>query len=467
MFAESTQARPSLFKATQLCSLVRNTNANYVFEPTQDPSAVTQARESFTIQSQNSMPFQIGTQVLDRRSKSVGLENRREETAGSLRHRRFIKDTEREKRDKVLQIISVRQKNIEKAARKASENEVGLYRRYRFGEYPDLLINNLAFLLPLQALARRDVQVAQQLFVAIMAGIIESKQCDSGEFLGQIDKIFNHILGSSPTCDSSIFSALLEVSLLKPAAFNLPPDQVAKVAKMSKNLTLGALYLENRLIADWDDEIAMTAEPAHWLQLADIYSSLKEYEVVSSIFVDKLRTDPRLANAIELRANGRADEAQVLLVEVIGRNVHTEHYYAYNCYYECSIELSDWSHVTEAINNEIDSLEELWSDNYNLNFLLPKLMHAKVQLLLEGETESRAFLRTITEWMMIPDKAEHMKNEFCEELMMLSIANKDFRQCRVLYENYLKKFLREWSITGSYCAKTKLDNLNTSYFNLR
>ncbi|XP_055842749.1 DNA-dependent protein kinase catalytic subunit-like [Episyrphus balteatus] len=459
MFAESTQARPSLFKATQLCSLVRNTNAEYVFEPTQDPIVVTQPNEKFTLQSQNSMPFQIGTQVLNRRSQLVGVKNLREDSASALRRRRFLKDKDKEQRDKVLRVVSVRQKNVEATNRKAIENDVGLYRRYRFGEYPDLLINNLAFLLPLQALARRDIQVAQQLFVASLTGILEARECNSAEFLQKIDEIFKQILIDSTTCDSTIFSALLEVSLVKPGAFNLPPDQVARVAKESKNLTLGALYLENRLISDWEHEIAETLEPAHWLQLADIYSSLKEYEVVSSIFADKLRTDPRLATAIELRANGRSDEAQTLLVEVIGRNVHMEHYYAYNCYYECSIELSDWSHVTEAINNEIDDLEELWTDKYNLNFLLPKLMHAKIQLLLEGDAESKAFLRTISQWMSISQKANHMKNEFCEELMMLSIVTKDYRQCRVLYENYLKKFLREWSITGSFCTKTKLDSL--------
>ncbi|XP_055921547.1 DNA-dependent protein kinase catalytic subunit-like isoform X2 [Eupeodes corollae] len=459
MFAESTQARPSLFKATQLCSLVRNTNADYAFEPTQDPIVVSQVNEKFTLYSQNSMPFKIGSQVLDRRSKLVGIKNPKEDSASTLRRRRFLKDKEKEQKDKVLRVISVRQKNIEESARKAIENDVGLYRRYRFGEYPDLLINNLAFLLPLQALVRRDVQIAQQLFVASLSGILEARECDASEFLEQINNIFKNILSNSRMCDSTIFSSLLEVSLLKPNAFNLPPDQVAKFAKESKNLTLGALYLEKRLISDWDHEIAVTLEPAHWLQLADIYSSLKEYEVVSSIFADKLRTDPRLSNAIELRANGRADEAQTLLVEVIGRNVHMEHYYAYNCYYECSIELSDWSHVTEAINNEIDDLEELWTDSYNLNFLLPKLMHAKIQLLLEGDLESRSFLRNISEWMLATDRAKLMKNEFSEELMMLSIVTKDFRQCRVLYENFVKNFLWEWNITGSFCTKTKLESL--------
>ena len=152
-------------------------------------------------------------------------------------------------------------------------------------------------------------------------------------------------------------------------------------------------------------------------------------------------------------------EAQELLLEVINQQNLLEQNYSYNCYYECFVELGDWSLLSQAIHKQIDDYEELWSDEYNMKFCLPKLMQAEVNLTLQGNNGTEKFLRILESWMGDPVKADYLKTSFCEELMMLHIANQDYLQARVYCENHINKFLIEWGIISSHYQKLREQTL--------
>lgn len=296
--------------------------------------------------------------------------------------------------------------------------------------------------------------------------MLEALGPEANMFIISISSKIQGILENAKSCDPMIFATFLEIALLQPAKFDFAPEMIAMIAKATNMLTIGAIYLEHRINADWDTDLlsaksssTVPIDEQHWLHLSDIYNSLAEYDVVSSIFADKMRTDSRLAEAIELKANGKYEEAQQLLLEVIDRRVQVEHYYAYICYYECFLEMGMWSELSKNVQNQLDDFEELWTDDYNTAFLLPNLMQSELQLILQNKSQSDDFLRILESWTADPVKSEYMKRVFCEELMMLHIASRDFLQARVYGEAYLRAFQMDWAIISSMNNKLRLKNL--------
>lgn len=240
LFVESQQRQMFFGDNAELSSAMFDTNwlrkscANLAFEPTQDPVSMSQTCNSFSLQSQSSMMFSVQPQMLDRRSKRITNESSTTYAASAAINNferlrpRFLRDKEAMNKNNALRAVerNAYKTVIQSQTKEKRERDVKLYRRYRIGDYPDLLINSLALLLPLAGLAKYDNILARQIIVAIFASI-KSELIDlNSDFVAKSSTYIQAIITKSKFCEPLVFATLMEIALSDSKSFNLPPGKI-------------------------------------------------------------------------------------------------------------------------------------------------------------------------------------------------------------------------------------------------
>lgn len=272
---------------------------------------------------------------------------------------------------------------------------------------------------------------------------------------------------SNKIVNSYFFSSFLEIGLQAPKQLLLSSAIVSQMAKSCNKPTIGALYLEQVLLhADFaafsnkTTTTRITEEDKYWVHLSDIYQYLKEHDVVSVIFSEKVKVDHRLTEAIELKSQGFYEKAEYNLNKVVSRNIATEQYYAFNALFDIYLELGNWNELWKQITGQIDNnLDNVWEDEYHLNFYLPKLIQAELLKTLADKQIHCSIFPKIESWMSDQDKNEYLTRNFSEEIMIFNIIEKKYPKAKKCYEEYLKTFLIDWNSISFLCQKMKLDKL--------
>uniref|UniRef100_A0A1B0CC04 DNA-dependent protein kinase catalytic subunit CC5 domain-containing protein n=1 Tax=Lutzomyia longipalpis TaxID=7200 RepID=A0A1B0CC04_LUTLO len=210
LFVESQQRQVIVGSSLQMGQMLKATASEGFFQPTQEPTAITKIPETFSLSTGSSLLFTLPPQMLDRQSRHVHgapESGALKAPQGNLR-KRFIRDKEKVHKEHALKVIE--RKNFESQkrinTRRAKENEVVLFRRYRFGDFPDLLINGLALLLPLQALAKKDAIVARHMFISLYTGIITHNPDHAKAFQESVSSSISAILNVSRNCEAIVFA---------------------------------------------------------------------------------------------------------------------------------------------------------------------------------------------------------------------------------------------------------------------
>lgn len=440
---------------------------------------MSQTVNNFSLQTQSSLFFGDQPQVLDRRSKRItGAHQSTTDSDLSSFDRlrkRFLRDKEQEHKKMALNKADeyAYKSVVQSQAKKKKENQVILYRRYRFGEYPDLQINNLALLLPLKALVRCDKKLARLVFVSIFTATCKELAEMSKQFIASASNFMQAIFEQSKYCDPVVFGSLIEIALNDPKYFNLPPDMVAIFSNANNMMAIGILYLENRLICDWDTSgepsskkstSSATNVEQHWLKLAEIYRGLAEDDIVAGIFAEKLRMDDQIPRAIEYELNNNFEAAQKIYMEIANQGSDFVKDFAYQSYYNCFMHMGNWSDLLETVERQLDNMEQLWVDPWNMENLLPHIMRCQLRQTLDGEMRSRDFITNLEDWIHSEERWEYLKLNFAEELMMFHIANKDFRRAKFHAEEYTTTFIAEWpnlNVLSDKVRNLKLLNIRT------
>ncbi|XP_058447904.1 DNA-dependent protein kinase catalytic subunit-like isoform X2 [Malaya genurostris] len=481
LFVESQQRYFTASDGSQMEQLIKATQfraSDNAFEPTLDPTVMSQTSSTFTLPTQNSLLFEVNPPILDRRSRrtAAGAEpaiGKSSKSYDSLR-KRILKDKERSTRDQAMRAIERHSYEAVKKydTLKKKQDEVVLYRRYRIGDFPDLIINSLALLLPLQAACRRDPVLARQVFVSIFTGILdewEHNEHPANETILAISRSIQKILTETKSCDPNVFGALIEMAMKRPRIFDLSADSVATVASGANMMDIGVLYLESKLHEyDFPDESivsrssAVTMEAVHWIKLAELYHMLNEYDVLGDIFSDKMDSDTRLKQAIELESIGNFYRAKDLYHTMILENYNrlAEQNFCYQSYYNCYEQMCMWEDLLVILENQIeDNIEEFWTDEWNMDNILPSYFHCNTRLNLAGDERGRDFIRLLEGWMRIPDRMDYMKTNFGEEITMLQLANGEYSRAKMYSEQVLRHFLQEWSYLNDMATKLRVQKL--------
>jgi len=180
-----------------------------------------------------------------------------------------------------------------------------LSRKYRIGDFPDIEISNASFIVPLQQLIKLDRLICKDVTVSLLYSLIKemTERDKSNDFRWTIVKSLKRILHDSCEKDNSFNAVILEtlLQLSRNAAIiaDCDPRDVVKASKANHLNALGALLLECSLLPDAkeddssptsskrmrrNDDAIYNEENNKWAQLAALYKSLNDVDVVLSIF---------------------------------------------------------------------------------------------------------------------------------------------------------------------------------------
>lgn len=492
----------------QMLRATQCTNDYQVFTPTLDPIESTQVKQTFAFkQTHNSLLFSIKPQYLDRRSKACSIlaENESiaaqisEKKAGNktdeldfLRQRIVRRDEQNRSKEYALKAIDKRNftdaRHEERLRQSREGKSVVLYRRYRLGDNPDFFFNDLAILMPLQALVKNDNVIARDIFISIFQAIndiltkVDAPENAQKEFFDSINNSVMSIMQQTKHTDPFLMATLVQMVMKSNKYLDISPDVLVNVATLNNMMVTGALFLESQikhLLIGADEQREENVakrqkldedgrKHKHWLKLIELYYKMNEYEVVAGIFTEQLNLIPeirsQLNNAIDYEASERFVDANVIYQRLIqgnvARNANEKEFY-YQSYFNCLSNLSDWREITREIRLQFHTYNEVWDKNipFYKETLLPHLIKSELRMVLDAHidiangsiphdrkrAEDDEFRIILEDWISDDAKGNYLREMFPEEIIMLYVQDQEYAQGGVEAEKALRSYADEWS----------------------
>ncbi|KAK2527806.1 Prkdc [Columba livia] len=374
-------------------------------------------------------------------SKTKGIEERAE----ILRlQRRFLKDKRK------LSLIYARKGVAEQKREQEMKSElkmkcdaqVTLYRRYRVGDLPDIQIEYRSLIAPLQGLAQKDPTFAKQLFSSLFGGIFHEveKSKSPSEKTSIVQKLlndFNNFLSMSQSYFPPFIACIQEPpSKRMRGRTELPPDVI------------------------------------RWIELAKLYRSLGDYDVLRGIFSGKIGTKEITQKALLAEARSDYAEAAKYYDEALskedwqdGEPAEVEKDFWELASLECYDHLTEWKSLEHCATINIDSgkppdLSKTWSDPFFQETYLPYIIRSKLKLLLNGEND-QTLLTFIDEAMKTEQKKAIIEMHYSQELSLLYILQDDFDRAKYYISNGMQIFMQSYSSIDSLLYQSRMTKLQS------
>ncbi|XP_038665232.1 DNA-dependent protein kinase catalytic subunit isoform X1 [Scyliorhinus canicula] len=422
---------------------------------------------------------------VDSKTKAVA-----DQRADILRlRRRFLKD--REKESLIFARRNIREKHLAKEKKTEQkmkrDAQVTLYRCYRVGDLPDIQIKFSSLIAPLQALAQKDHLLAKQLFTSLFSGILgEVKKSKTAAEMSGIGKAlmehFNCLLKSTILCFPPFVTCIQDMSRQHSDLLNLDPSIVSTTALTSLQQPMGILLLELSLIhhAPPEEPPAKRArgrnqlppDTARWVELAKLYRSLGDYDVLRGIFSEKIGTQSLTQKA--LLAEGKSDYAEA--VRLYDQALNSEEWEDGNptdaekdfweiAALECYSHLTEWKSLeycsTVNISDKtLANLEEIWTDPFYQETYLPHMMRSKIKLLQLGEVD-QSLLTFIDNAMKVDQRKTVIESRYSQELSLLYILQDDFDRAKYYVNNGIQIFMQNYSSIDTLLHRSRLTKLQS------
>jgi DNA-dependent protein kinase catalytic subunit len=396
--------------------------------------------------------------------------------------RRFLKDTGK------LHSYFARKQNEKKQKEKQflneiklkQENQVEKYRTYRIGELPDIQIRYSDIIIPLQALAQYDNHIARLLYASLFTSILTSLEdkLSNDEYTELIDTIqhrFDVMLSQSEIFYPSFIAALLDIVLSKPKQIKISAQYISAATIASHLESIGILTLEYFIRLNQTNEQnelihgslkkKFKSDPAldnqlykqidHWLELAKCYRSLANYDDVRGIFCQIPGLKPLTLQAIEeeshsdflsaLNSYVTALEQYPIMDETLNNPIlELEHEFWTQSMLNCCNQLNNWTIMSKHIFIANTTFDSLWSNAYQLNYLMPYAIRAKLKLLISGSEQEQLeqedlcqFFKNLSATTHVPSttasntettfvKRSYIEKQYPFELATFFLYQKDF-----------------------------------------
>ncbi|CAF1189299.1 unnamed protein product, partial [Adineta ricciae] len=410
--------------------MLENTNLNYnwlkqanTFDTTSTfalPTLATQTKQTSLI---------VNVSKSSKTTTNTGSNKDEEEEEDIFRlKRRFLKDTGK------LHGYFARKQNEKKQKEKEflnevklkQENQVEKYRSYRIGELPDIQIRFSDIIIPLQALAQYDNHIARLLYASLFTSILTSLEdkLSSDEYAELIETIqqrFDAILSQSEVFYPSLVAALLDIVLSKPKQIKISAQFISAASISSHLESVGILTLEYFIrLTQANDQSELVhgstkkkfkSDPQintelykridHWLELAKCYRSLAYYDDVRGIFSQTPGLNPLTLQAIEEESHADFLSALNTYVTALEQNrtvdetttanpiVELEQDFWTQSMLNCCNQLTNWTIMSKHIFLPQTTFDTLWSNAYQLNYLMPYAIRAKLKLLISGSEQEQ------------------------------------------------------------------------------
>ncbi|XP_030325674.1 DNA-dependent protein kinase catalytic subunit isoform X4 [Strigops habroptila] len=419
-------------------------------------------------------------------SKTKGIEERAE----ILRlRRRFLKDQEK------LSLIYARKGVAEQKREKEMKSElkmkydaqVTLYRSYRVGDLPDIQIEYYSLIAPLQGLAQKDPTFAKQLFSSLFCGIFHEveKSKTPSEKKAIVQKLlnnFNNFLSMSLSYFPPFIACIQEMSYRHRELLELDSANVSTSCLASVQQPVGILLLEHALMALSPAEeppskrmrgrTELPPDVIRWIELAKLYRSLGDYDVLRGIFSGKIGTKEITRKALLAEARSDYAEAAKYYDEALskedwqdGEPTEAEKDFWELASLECYDHLTDWKFLEHCATINIDSgkppdLSKTWNDPFFQETYLPYIIRSKLKLLLSGEND-QTLLTFIDEAMKTEQKKAIIEMHYSQELSLLYILQDDFDRAKYYISNGMQIFMQSYSSIDSLLYQSRMTKLQS------
>ncbi|XP_078072249.1 DNA-dependent protein kinase catalytic subunit isoform X3 [Mustelus asterias] len=403
--------------------------------------------------------------------------------------RRFLKD--REKQNLIFARRSIQEKHLAKEMKTEQkmkrDAQVTLYRCYRVGDLPDIQIKFSSLIAPLQALAQKDHSLAKQLFSSLFSGILgEVKKSKTAAEIRDIAKRlmehFSCLLNSTILCFPPFVTCIQDMSRQHPDLMNLDPSIVSSTALTSLQQPMGILFLELSLIHHTPLEEPpvkrargrnqLPPDTARWVELAKLYRSLGDYDVLHGIFSEKIGT--KLITQKALQAEAKSDFAEAVRLYdqalnseewVDGNPTNAEKDFWDLAALECYSHLTEWKSLEYCSTVNISdktpvNLEEIWTDPFYQETYLPHMIRSKVKLLQLGEVD-QSLLTFIDNAMKVDQQKTVIENRYSQELSLLYILQDDFDRAKYYVNNSIQIFMQNYSSIDTLLQRSRLTKLQS------
>ncbi|XP_047361003.1 DNA-dependent protein kinase catalytic subunit-like isoform X1 [Vespa velutina] len=333
-------------------------------------------------------------------------------------------------------------------------NSVKLCREYRLGDFPDIEITLSDLTESLQNLIKKDQLICKDITVTMFSSFIEAiKNQQDTNILNDIISILKQILCN---CQgrSSLMAAVLE-TMFSCHIIDCSPDITAKISKANNFNSIATLLLEENLIYYSDDtpppqkrihliENEINEQTNKWIQLAKLYESMNETDIVLSIFRDKIDNkhlqESSFARVTSDWIRGKSAYETVYTLET---GLIKEH--CLQGLFECLSHLSDWDEINKYIKDRLDkNFENIWNDTWK-NWMFPWMFQVYVhKSLLSGESlEFNEFKEVLNVWFEDEQKLSYIKRNFGEDIALFFL-NEDRTVAHDFLNAALDELREEW-----------------------
>ncbi|KAI4490660.1 hypothetical protein M0804_003604 [Polistes exclamans] len=377
--------------------------------------------------------------------------------ADNKRSRRFLANST---------IVSniIRQREITKNSQHANmikkeairqRNSVKLCRKYRSGDFPDIEITLSDLIEPLQNLIKKDQLICKDITVAMFSSLIEAMKLQQN--INIIDDIVSILKKILCNCQESspLMAAMLEI-MLTCHIIDCSPDITTKISKANHFNSIATLLLEENLIYNSDEtspppqkrlclaEKEIDEQTNKWVQLAKLYESMNEIDIVLSIFRDKIDNkhlqDSSFAQATSDWVRGKSAYETVYAEE---GGLIKEH--CLQGLFKCLSHLSDWDKIDTYIKDRLDqNLNNIWNDAWK-NWMFPWMFQVYVHksLILDESSEFVEFKKAVNLWFEDEQKLSYIKSNFGEELALFFL-NEEQANAHDFLNATLDELRKQW-----------------------
>ncbi|KAM7390735.1 hypothetical protein PAMA_008770 [Pampus argenteus] len=424
------------------------------------------------------------TDEVDSRTRA---ENEQRKNILRLR-RRFLKDQEKVSLGFAQkEIQQQRQKKEQKAdQRLRKEAQVTLYRNYRVGDFPDIQIPYSNLIAPLQALAQRDPILAKQLFSSLFTGILQEmtdkQKGDSANVKEELRCNMNTFLSKSTLCFPPFIACVQDMCYQHKELLQIDPVAISYTCLMSLQQPSGILLLEEGLLhAGGQDEPPAKRSRGHkeippdtkkWIQLARLYRSLEDYDVVRGIFGGKVGTKSITCAALQAEANNDFAEAVKLYNEAVntedwsdGEPTDSEKDFWEIAAMEAYSHLTAWNSLQYCSTVRIDensppNLENMWLEPLNREMYLEHMIRSMLKQLQLGQRD-QTLLSFIDKAMKVEERKKLLESHYSQELSLLYILQEDYDRAKY-YTNYaMQLFMQNYSSVDTLLTQSRLTILQS------
>lgn len=206
-----------------------------------------------------------------------------------------------------------------------------MYRKYRVGELPDIQIKHSELIVPLQALAQLDNQIASKLFCTMFQSIVN--QLPDKLSLGDLEKAQNdlqealtNMLASSTLNDPSFTRSIQDICYAA-KEFKLEPNLISLVSVASMQQPVGVLLLEKQLLHNVsmtqqtkrrrvETGVVSSEDRQTWLEIARLYESIDDYDNLRSVYTSQVSKSQSAKDALSAETQNYYDLALKFYREV-------------------------------------------------------------------------------------------------------------------------------------------------------